>query len=779
MDSSYRAEPSPHLDAQRWQLALEGADDGVWDWRIQTGEVFYSARLHQMLGYADGELAPHIDEWKKRVHPADWQHIERELNSCLEGRTEHYTTEYRLQRKDGGYCWTRARGKVIARDPLGLPLRMVGTLSDISDHKRTEAALRESEAKLRNLFENLHAGVVVHGAETDIIMANPSACRILGLSLEQMQGRIAPDPTWQFVREDGTPMPLEEYPVSRVLSTRRAIDNLVVGVKRAAAQDLVWVLVNAYPEFDLTGKLEQIVVIIIDITEQQRSAERLRVQGAALDAAASEIFITDATGVIQWVNHAFIRSTGYSAAEAIGRTPRILKSDKHPPEFFKNLWDTVLSGQEWRGIIEDRRKDGTCFSQECIITPVRSPKGLITHFVSVRQDITERRALEQQAFRNQRMDSIGMLAGGIAHDLNNILVPIFLSVDLLRLETPDPKVGHALDVIQSAAKRADAIIKQVLTFARGIDGERVSINPSHLIREVVTLAQQTFPRNIAIVEQIPANLPAIAGDLTQLHQVLLNLAVNARDAMPSGGKLSFTCAARQLLTPLHVFSGDLSSGTYLVIAIEDTGTGMTAENMERMFEPFFTTKPLGEGTGLGLPTALGIIRSHGGAIDAQSKPGLGTKFQIYLPINITAHRAESSTSEAPPFRGKGQTILVVDDESSIREMVKLILEQSGFKVLEAADGDQAVAFFHKHRNHITAVLMDMMMPTISGEEAAQRILQLNPQLPIIFMSGLLNQDAVQATLGYLHGRRLHLMRKPFTGYGLLKHLEHALQDVQA
>ncbi len=880
---------------QRWQFALEGSGAGVWDWNLETNKVHYSDQLQHMLGYKPGKLRSEPGEWGNRIHPDDIGPVRRALSDYLEGRVSRYVSEHRLRQQSGEYIWVRGLGKVMERDANGKALRLIGTHTDITERRNAEEAVRQSEGKLSQLFQHLDAGVVVHGANTEILFVNPRASELLGISIEDLLDREASHPVWRFFHEDYTAMPQKDFPVSRVFSTKKPLRNYVVGVLRPSGT-LTWVLVNAYPQFAADGEIAQVVVLIVDITErrrqeqfirerevrwqetllmamdgyvelsaggrllevnrayehisgysaaelcerhvweievdydraaflrtvdqlrqngsmrirsrhrrkdgsvrlvevsltysdrlggrigsfirditeQQAALEQLRVQSAALEAAANTIVITDVSGRIEWVNEAFTRSTGYSREEAVGQNPRVLKSSRHTPEFYAQMWQTILAGNVWQGELSNVRKDGSPLEEAAIITPVRASGGAITHFVAIKQDISERKRMEKQLLRSQRMEGIGLLASGIAHDLNNVLAPILLGVELMRQRHKEAADKRTIDLIESSARRGAGVVKQVLTFARGIDGERIPIRLRDLMREVATIIEETFPRNIHVRREVPAALPGVLGDVTQLHQVLLNLAVNARDAMPDGGTLTLRLEKVEVPSMTFVHSGELAPGSYAVLAVEDTGHGMTPELKQKIFEPFFTTKAQGKGTGLGLPTVLGIVRSHGGAIDLRSDPGRGSEFRIYLPALPADPSAIGEAVEEVALEAQGRTILVVDDEAGIREIAGLVLQQAGFTVINATDGQEALRLFHQDPAGIDAVLIDIMMPLMSGDRAAQEMWKVKPDLPVLFMSGLMEHDTVQASLKDVARQDITLVRKPFSGSDLIQNLARIL-----
>ena len=371
----------------------------------------------------------------------------------------------------------------------------------------------------------------------------------------------------------------------------------------------------------------------IERKDRKKMNALLQLESAALNAAANAIVITDRDGIIQWVNQSFVTLTGYTPKDTIGRNPRdIAKSGRHDASFYKNMWETILSGKVWQGELINKRKDGTLYNEEQTITPVSNKDGIITHFIAIKQDISEKKKMESHILRTQRMDSIGTLAGGIAHDLNNILGPILLSVQVLKMKNQDNSIKNLFDTIESSSIRGKNIVAQVLGFARGAENKPVPLQIRHIIKEVEDVVKQTFPKNIEIKILVPKDLWTIEADPTQIHQVLMNLCVNARDAMPDGGRLTVDLKNTVVDKNLIAENVDGREGRYLQIQVKDTGCGIPTDIQQKIFDPFFTTKKDNHGTGLGLAIVQNIIRNHGGVLTVESQYNFGTTFHIILPL---------------------------------------------------------------------------------------------------------------------------------------------------
>jgi len=504
---------------------------------------------------------------------------------------------------------------------------------------------------------------------------------------------------------------------------------------------------------------------------RQRAEETIREQAALLDVAHDAILLCGLEGSLIFWNKGAERLYGWTAQEATGkRVSELLHMSKQP--HLVTAWETLLEKGEWRGEMHQVTKDGEAIIVAGSWTLVRDQEDRPRSILIINTDITEKKHLEAQLLRSQRMESLGTLAGGIAHDLNNVLTPILMAAQLLQTKPLADEAMKWLKTIETSVKRGTGMIKQVLTFARGVEGERCAIQVRHLIAELEKIMQDTFPRSIQIGTHLPKDLWTIIGDSTQLYQVLLNLSVNARDAMPDGGRLQIEAGNLLLDEPDLMRRPGAKPGPYVVLSVSDTGTGIPPHAIDKIFDPFFTTKEAGKGTGLGLSTAMGIVKSHGGFMNVYSEVGKGTQFMFYLPAEETAstRRAEEERPELP--KGNGEFVLVVDDEGTILEMTKATLETYGYRVLTAKDGTEALASCAQHRKAISVVVTDMMMPFMDGPATIRALRKLDPAIKVIAVSGLTgnkNRAGVADT-----GSTLFL-QKPYTTEQLLHALHETLK----
>ncbi|HRE79626.1 MAG TPA: PAS domain S-box protein, partial [Opitutaceae bacterium] len=507
--------------------------------------------------------------------------------------------------------------------------------------------------------------------------------------------------------------------------------------------------------------------------ERQAAEAKTREQAALLDKARDAIILRDLSHRITYWNKSAETLYGWTAAEAIGRSVVGLLYTQ--PEQFHRAQQQLRIAGEWTGELTHQTKTGRLLAVEGRWTLVRDDNGKPRSVLAINTDISERKAMEQQLLRSQRLESIGTLAGGIAHDLNNLLAPITMGVDMLRRDqTLQTRYGTIIDNIKRSSDRGANLVRQVLSFARGVESDKVVLNVRHIIREVESMMETLFPKNISVSVTVPYDLPPIVADPTQLNQVLLNLCVNARDAMPNGGRLTITARETEVDAQYAATNQLAKPGRFLAVDVTDNGSGMTSDVLARIFEPFYTTKEFGKGTGLGLATALSIVRSHGGFIDVVSHAGRGSTFSVYLPLQpgLTESVATTIDSDTLPM-GKGELILIVDDEPTIREVTRKTLEASGYEVITAEDGAQAISLYAENRDRVAVVLTDMMMPVMDGAALVRALRRLDMSVRVIAASGF---DGRGQTVAASHLGIAHILAKPYSAKALLSTLRAALES---
>jgi two-component system cell cycle sensor histidine kinase/response regulator CckA len=676
-------------------------------------------------------------------------------------------------------------------------------LRDITERKRAEEALRENEARFRSVLDNSQDVIYRLNVQTGSYeYISPSAETVVGFSPDELMAldvetslaMIHPDdlPTMRAVlaRLEDTGKGELEYRQRTKNGDYRWISNHMSLIKDSADRPLYRngnirditerkmveeALRKAHDELEIrvqerTVELDEAnVELEAKIKEQQRANEQIRKQAELLDKAEDAIALRDLNHRFIYWNKGSQRLYGWKEEEIIDKNADELLYKEESPNLIEAKRRVIKEG-EWKGELEQITKDGKEIIVESHWTLMRDNRGKPESILIINTDITEKKKLESQLLRAQRMESIGTLAGGIAHDLNNVLTPIMLSLQMLKGKITDGQSQKLFATLEQSSQRGASLIKQVLTFARGIEGERNPIQMKHIISEIEKIAKETFPRDIEIRTNIQKDLFTIFGDATQLHQVMMNLCINARDAMSQGGTLSISAESFIMDENYSTISAEAKAGPYIVVAVSDTGTGIPPSILDRIFEPFFTTKEQGKGTGLGLSTSLAIVKSHGGFINVYSEVGKGTVFKVYLPaVKSEILEAEAQQFELPS--GKGEYILVAEDEASIREITVSILETYGYKVLSAADGADAVALYAQNKDKIKVVLMDMMMPVMDGQTSIQAIRRINPEVKVIAASGLAEKDKLEKITNI---QVQAFLPKPYTTERLLKAMHEVL-----
>lgn len=859
--------------------------------------LFISDGIERLTGISAAEIMADAEKLLQLIHPEDWEPMREAYLAAKEGHSQ-FDCQTRITTTAGDTRWIHWRslpqqtpagetvwdGLIVDITPLKSAEEQLRALNDNLEQKVRERtlALEKSERRLSGLFRALPAGVGIVRNRIQLELTQ-RICEISGYSVEELVGK---DARLLYPSQ-------EDYDsVGRTLysmAQERTIGSIETRWRRKDGR-LVDVLLSSC-RLDPADPL-LLIITVTDITDLKRAQAQVNVLSQAIEQSPVAVLITTPSAEIEYVNARFVDLTGYQPAEVLGKNPRLLKSGLTPAEDYRQLWNTLGAGGQWRGQFCNKKKNAELYWESCSISPIRDAQGMLTHYLAFKEDITERRKaderireqaalldqtrdailvlnlegkvkyhnlaaarlysdlentlngrpadeflflgqplrcvdvcsqtilrgewsgelhlaaaqaqtrivrsrwtlirnaagdpqnflvtntditeqkkLEEQLLRAQRMESVGTLASGVAHDLNNILTPLLITADLFRPILKNTEHEPLVEMLNDCAKRGAGIVRQLLVFGRGLPVHRVDLQPLVLIKEILKVVKETFPKSITLESHLAPDLWQINADATQIHQVLLNLCVNARDAMPKGGQLVISAENVNLDEFFVETHPEAKVGRYILLQVADTGTGIPREILDRIFDPFFTTKEQGKGTGLGLSTVLGIVKSHQGFIEVVSRLGQGTQFQIYLPA-VESAVSKAKTPERPSLPvGGNELILVVDDEDAIRNASRRILEKNGYRVVTANDGAEGLITFVQRADEIGAVLTDLLMPGMDGMALIRSLRGYALDLPIVAMSGLPEQEQ---ELKAADVKINAFLRKPFSSEELLTSIHRVL-----
>ncbi|MGE0454466.1 MAG: PAS domain S-box protein [Vicinamibacteria bacterium] len=708
-----------------------------------------------LLGWPLAELEGH--RFLDFVHPDDLPSTLAAV-AQLSSQREVLGFVNRYLCKDGSYRWLEWRSYAEGE-------RIYAVARDITKRLRAEKELAESNRFNAEIIASVHQVLFACDRDLRYVLWNRFAEESSGIAAKDVIGRRVLD-IFPSLGDQGVEALLQRALAGETVTTPD------IPVEVPGGGTIVWTTGTLVPRRDAEGRTIGVIGSVHDITERKQGEEALRKLTRAVEQSPAAILITDAAGRIEYVNPKFTAATGFAADEAIGQTARMLKSGKTPAGFYAQMWRTILSGREWSGEILNRAKDGQLRWFSTRISPLRGGDGRITHFVAVQEDISERRSLEEQLRQSQKMEAVGQLAGGVAHDFNNLLGVILGYADLLlRGAEPEHPATRRLEQIHQAAERATGLTRQLLAFSRKqvLDPKVVSLNS--IVGDTEKMLRRLIGEDVEVRVSLDSGLGLVKADPGQLEQVLMNLAVNARDAMPQGGRLVIE-TVNVVLDAAHA-EGHVGAptGPCVMLAVSDTGVGMDADTRSRIFEPFFTTKELGKGTGLGLSTVYGIVRQSGGHVTVSSEPGMGSSFKVYLPrVEDEATPSRSAAARGPISAGT-ETILLVEDEASLRAMIAETLGNAGYTVIEAANPAEALALAEGRPNPADLLLTDVVMPGTNGRDLADAIARAWPGIRFLFMSGYTDEAVVR------HGvldPGIAFIGKPFTADALARKVREAL-----
>jgi two-component system NtrC family sensor kinase len=753
---------------QLYRRLLSFTHDGVYRYRFADGRVLFAnegliailgldCRPEDIIGKPMRDLLIYIEK-------------EGTIRQELLQRREIHGFEYHFRTLGGEDKWVIHDSCIVRDADLGEEV-VEAIVRDITERKRAEQAIAAEHERLSVTLQSIADAVIATDMQTRIVAINPVAQALTGWTAAEARGRLLRE-VFRLASEGGAPA--REDPAADVLRSGEAMrlaDRSVLLVRdgtRRAVEDSI------APVRSADGRTLGAVLVFRDISERRRTEQERERMATALEQLSEVVIITDVAGTIQYVNPSFEQVCGYSRSDALGQNPRLLKSGRHDRAFYEEMWKTISSGRVWRGRMTNRRRNGDWYETESVISPVRDDGGRIVHYVGVLRDVTRETDLQRQLLQAQKMEAVGRLAGGIAHDFNNLLMVIMNNADFVREKLPPGRGGQSdMDDLIEAAKRASMLTSQLLAFSRRQVLAQKVVPLNTIVRGMEDMLRRVIGEDITLAVRTPEDAGLVRADRGQIEQVIMNLIVNARDAMPEGGRITIETSLSRFHpeTAGHVVEmPEAPSGQFACVSVSDTGCGMSEDIQAKIFDPFFTTKGVGRGTGLGLSTAHGIVRQHGGFMSVYSQSGRGSTFRFYLP-RVSRSGEGRIEDEGAPLPCGSETILLVEDDETVRKTTEKMLSNLGYTVLLADCGGAAVEAVRRHGRKIDLLLTDIVMPGLDGRSVAEVLTRMIPGVKVIFASGY--PIAHLEEIGML-GDEMMLLTKPYSRAQLAAKVREAL-----
>jgi PAS domain S-box-containing protein len=736
---------------------------------VMSGWQFrYVSPLLARIAGRPPDYFDHPFKWGEVVHPTERDPYRNGLRRLITGGDSELETQYRVVTPDGSTRWVRDRLQVV-RDASGRPTRLDGCVVDVTERRKAEEALRQSEQRFRALVEKSRDGIILVDEKAVVVYTTPAILLILGYEPAEMLGRVS----FEFIHPDDVGTARERF----AYTLSHPGEDVPFAFRGVAANGSYrFIEMNACNRLD-DPSVRAVVVNYRDVTERAAAARELARQHALLEglfASVPDILLyKDRESRFLGGNPAFEELAGRPIAEMLGSTCAELFSQEWAHRVRVAEVEVLATGETVRGKEWVTYPDGRQVLLDIAVSPLRGDDGNPTGLIVTGRDVTDQNRLEEQLRQSHKLEAVGRLAGGIAHDFNNLLTVILGNLELVRSGAAQEEAPELLAAVERAAKQAAELTKQMLGFARRQPLRTTTLNLNALVNDAVALLRRTIDPRIVIRVDAASDLSPVAADPVQVQQVLMNLCLNARDAMPEGGTLTVETA--DAAGAVACGSKAAPAAGFVRLSVSDTGVGMTEEVRAKIFEPFFTTKDVGRGTGLGLAVVYGVAQAHGGWVDCISSPGAGSRFDVYLPRSTeSAERAAPAEPKQPESRGRGETVLLADDEPLVRSVARHSLERDGYRVVMATDGAEAVDVFRREREvgRVALVVLDVSMPNMSGRQAFEAIRQIDPAVPVLFASGHPLTDVTM-------GAGTAFLQKPYTPSSLSNAVRTALDAAAA